>query len=140
MHPVRKVRRSTKFLVALGFILSITLPSLDLFFNLDPTPDSSQPFLFKQASGFRDLLKLPGTLKYWFNNNFGFSDFLAETNGRLHFELLGISPNARVLPGQTPWLFLRDEKALDAYRNIYPFREKDLQTWIKMRLLSRICG
>ena len=130
MNNSCKVRKLANTTLVVGFVFAIVLPIIDVFFELDPTPRNDPQVALKIDPSPKGLLRMPGKLKYWFENNFGFRELLLQAHGRLKFQLYGVSPSEKVLPGRKPWLFLRSEQALDMYCNLYPFSDEELRTWV----------
>ena len=122
MNLLRTGRRTVNIVVILGFVLALPLPILDMLDDdLAPTPRIDRPVSLKR-----------GAVKRWLKSNFGFRDFFVQTHGRLQFDLFGVSPTDKVLPGRPPWLFLRSGQVLDSSRNLYLFSAKELQAWVDM--------
>jgi alginate O-acetyltransferase complex protein AlgJ len=122
-----KVNRITD-LTMVGILALVTvLPLIDTFVDLDGFPrNDPERESMRARSG---VIARAGALKWWFSNHFGFRDLLMRLHAHFKRDLLGVSPSPRVLLGRNGWLFLRDERALDDHRNLYPFREDELARW-----------
>lgn len=114
------------------FLVALLLPTLDMVFRLDSTRLSARAVSFDAEPTLKGMLNLPGIVKWYFENNFGFRAALLQAHGNLKTRVLRISSSPKVLIGREGWLFLASEGAIDSYRNLYPFPEPELQRWLQV--------
>lgn len=118
-----------RLLLVLGFAV-ILLPAADMAWGIDPTPPPDEnrhlaewPPLPAKLAG---LQKWPTLFETWQRDHFGLRSTLIHWHSVLMLDVLGISPRQDVVLGKDGWLFLGTNKALDAYRCIFPYSEAGL--------------
>ena len=120
-------------LTVLLFMLGICLPGLDRLMHLDPTPPPNE----KRAKAKRPVFDLSANrlraypVKYqrYFDDHFGWRNWLIRTNAVLSAQVLGISPiPRRVTVGKEGWLFLNGHSGAH-FRGVDPFTTEELEEW-----------
>ncbi len=111
----------------------ILLPAVDMIVGLDSTPARRKTAPPPQMpTDLQSLAKLPGAFKWYFGENFGFRSYLIQLHGLYKTKVWGSSGSTRVLQGKQGWAYYRDDRTLEDYRNLYPFDEQSLDTWVDM--------
>lgn len=128
-----KRRPITNVVLAAGFFVLIFAPLAGLVLDLDDTPLSTrQPTPFPELAATGTAIKaLPGGLRAYFKDNFGFKGALIRAHGLLKVRGLGVSSTPKVLIGNDGFLFIAAdyEGALADYRGLAPFTEGELAEW-----------
>lgn len=111
-------------------VLGLLLPLLDRYADIDPTPKPDEHRTLapapEQPTTLQGVFAYPAAYERWYNDHFGFRASLIHAHALLKLEVFGVSPNPDVLIGRDGWLFLGKNKAVDAYRCLFPFDEKAL--------------
>jgi len=137
------------------FLLVLLLPLLDQILGIDPTKPLNEnrtlaPSL-EFAWSFSTLRAFPDTFEAYYNDHFGFRNFLVRKFYRWKVDWLGVSPARtseflpaggqntprkavppypQVLVGKEGWLFLGSEQnAIEDYRGARRFTPQELETW-----------
>ena len=104
---------------------AILLPAVDMAWGIDPTPPPAENRNLAEwpplTLGIAALQRWPGLFEGWQRDHFGLRSTLIHWHSVLMLDVLGVSPRADVVLGKAGWLFLGTNKALDAYRCIFPF-------------------
>ncbi len=118
-----------QYLLAVLATLLVCLPLADLALGLDPTP---LPMENRKLAPLPDLhfdatwTKFPALFETWEKDHFGLRSTLIHWHAVLMLDVLGVSPTSDVLIGRNGWLYLGANKAVDAYRCVYPFTKPEL--------------
>ena len=120
-------------LTVLLFVLGICLPGLDNLMDLDPTPPphenrvkAKRPLFDLSANRLRAY---PVKYRKYFNDHFGWRNWLIRTNAVLSTQVLGISPiPRRVTIGKEGWFFLNGHSGAH-FRGVDPFTTEELEEW-----------
>ena len=132
MYSRRRAKWYHILLIGMFFFV-ILMPGIDMLVGIDRTPVAGTTAPFPEyRGGLRGLASLPGQFKWYFSDNFGFRPFFIQLHGLYKAHFWKASGSSKVLLGKEGWLYYRDEQTLDDYRNLYPFDEKSLGTWVDM--------
>lgn len=128
----RKSHWYPRLLIA-SFLLMILLPNVDMVVGLDKTPVSLQTAPAPEMpTDLLGLAELPGAFKWYFGENFGFRAYLIQLHGLYKTKVWGSSGSTRVLQGRQGWAYYLDDRTLEDYRNLYPFKQEEVDTWVQM--------
>jgi len=134
--PVQRIEN----ILTLGLLLlAIGLPSADSLFELDPTQTPllnrplAKPPTFPQS--LDDLRVFPAAFEPFFDDRFGFKDFLVRSKSAIAIFALGSSPSRNILLGRDGWLFLsggiigQPGRAIEDFTGQYPLTRQNLEEW-----------
>ena len=115
------------------FVTAISLPTLDTLAGLDPVdapydnrPSAPAPQLY---GGLGLVREFPAEFEAYFKDGFGFRNSLIKGHCLAKYHLLHESGADRVLLGKDGWLFFTGNKAVECYRGLDPFTERELEAW-----------
>ena len=74
--------------------------------------------------------KFRGLSEAFFNEHFGFRQWIVEANARATVALFGESPNPKIVIGKNGWLFYARPGYMDDYRGIHPFNQDEVDKWV----------
>jgi len=122
-------RKIFNYILTILFILLISLPISTFFFNFAPIIKlnekrvlASQPqFSFKNYKFF------PEKFDAFFNDTFGFRNFLIYCYNYIKINWTKASKVSKVVIGKDQWLFMAGDDAINDYRCTKPFSEKELE-------------
>lgn len=116
-------------LIALALVATL-LPLADRWLAFDPTPAPNENRNFaepaKTPSTLDEVFAFPAAYEAWYKDHFGLRSTLIHWHAELMLDVFGVSPTQSVLIGDAGWLFLGKNKAVDAYRCVFPYTEAAL--------------
>lgn len=89
--------------------------------TLSPTPRLE---LTKQA-----IKEFPRSFEAYYDDRFGFRDFLVRQFHTVNFGWLGIANPEKVVKGKEGWLYLGRKVLIDESRGLNPLSESEVQAW-----------
>ncbi|MDB6124804.1 MAG: hypothetical protein JWQ71_3797 [Pedosphaera sp.] len=133
-------RQAMQWVLIIGFIGLLWIPTLDSFFDLDqaPVPNENRapakyPSFNSSLDGIRNYFS---GLESYFNDHFGFRKQLIRWNHRWKHTFFNQSSPSVVITGRDGWLYYSGERMIENYRGMSKFEPKELQEW-KSLLESR---
>lgn len=123
--------RRTSDVATIGlFAVLLLAPTLDRVFGLDPVPRRREMRSVASWDEVREAAAqpaaLPGALRRWVGDHFGFRNALIRGYARLAVEGLGVSSSEQVMLGREGWLFLGTEHAVASARALSPLRREEV--------------
>jgi len=138
MHASTSLASSTAHrLVAVGFLIAISLPIARWAFPGDPDPgtqlvENRTPApLPRWPLSQTDWEALPRGLEAYWSDAFGFRDLLLRGNAIVNASF-GISPNPSVILARDGWLFYAGESVIDQWRGTQPLSDSNLAEYSTM--------
>jgi len=127
-------------LLVVLFLLVISLPIIDSMLQLSWTEEnqenrmlSSIPQVSMELSAIEAY---PEKFEKYYNDHFGFRDWLVRWHSILKTSLLRVSPSSKMILGKDGWLFYTGGKVIEDYRATQPLKPKQLER-IRNRLEER---
>ncbi len=112
------------------FALATVLPMADRWWGFDPTPAPNENRHFAEPATtpttLDEVFAFPAAYEAWFKDHFGLRSTLIHWHAALMLDGFGVSPTPSVLIGDQGWLYLGKNKAVDAYRCVFPYTEAAL--------------
>jgi hypothetical protein len=112
------------------FVMVLLLPTVDLFFKIDPFTANDEK---RELAKFRgvpksitDLQKFPREFNAYINDNFGFRNTLLIGNYLNKYRLLRTSPSDQVLLGQGGWLYYAGDGEANDSRHVSKLTDAQL--------------
>jgi len=103
-------------------VLFLFIPSIDLIFHVDRTRLGDEATRMADITlavhDLASLKRLPGNLRWYLQQTFGFRGALVRTHGIVKVHALGVTSSRQVLIGREGWLYLATEGSLDDYRRL----------------------
>ncbi|MBN2158455.1 MAG: hypothetical protein JW807_03595 [Spirochaetes bacterium] len=130
----------TSVTVAVVFIASLWLPTVDNFFNIAPNVTKNKESAFSRLPELKadrkSIIQFHKMYVKLFIDDFGFRNTLIRWNSLFRMNCLRVAQFPKVLVGRDDWLYLiKDDdgnNALDYYRAVRPFAtEKDVAEWAR---------
>ena len=116
------------------FFAALWLPLLDNALRFDRTRPTDEnralappPLLEASEQAVKEF---PQRFEAWYNDRFGFRNFLVRLYHTLHFGWLGIADPDKVLKGKEGWLYLGRYAQIDEARGLNPVAEADVAAWV----------
>jgi hypothetical protein len=135
-HHDRRRKRNERVLIA-GFLLALFAPLVDMALRPSSARDTirerRQPAAFPELS-FRPgaLWAFAGGFDAWWKDTFGLRDKLLFGHSFLKLMVFGVSPSPIVTFGRDHWLFYSGNDAIEVDLGLAPFRDEDLNAWVRM--------
>jgi hypothetical protein len=132
-------------LVSLTFLTLLSLPVIQMIFNIFPEPivntEGRESFEFDFDIGEINLDSLSEFAQesdIWFRKNFGLRTNLIRWNSLIKWKVFGISALPEVIIGRNGWLFycseaVRDGNSIRDYQGFSPLNDEELE-WLKNKL------
>jgi alginate O-acetyltransferase complex protein AlgJ len=83
------------------------------------------------------ISEFPQQFEKYFNDHFGFRARFVRIEKNIIFRLFRTSASEKVVLGKSGWLFYRDEKGIESYRNSDLFSDADLAAWRNFFVTAR---
>ncbi len=125
-------RRAASLAIALLFVVGMMLPCLGTIAGVATggLPGENRP-----AAQPVDWSAPPDVVRKqslaWFNDHFGFRNWLVRGFGLFAFRVFGVSVSRDVVPGRDGWLFYDADRIVAARRGLVPFTPDELASWQK---------
>jgi alginate O-acetyltransferase complex protein AlgJ len=133
--PAQYVRKGTNVTLVALFALLIYLPAVDMFFGLDRTPAPTEKRKYADkpelAWQWRTFLNFPRMYEAYFNDHFGYRNWLIHNYNDFQVQRLGTVPSPDVIKGKSGWLFYSGDRTLEFCRATNPFTAAELEEWRK---------
>lgn len=141
------MKRIADFALIALFLAVIGVPMIDMIFRVDPTPNTEKRVLAPSPSldfsGGKQLFQsakaLPGQIKAWTGDHFGFRSLMIRLHGVMKVKGLGVSSSDHVLLGkhetdaagrdQGQWLFYAAHNTMEYHLARRPFKAEELEQW-----------
>ena len=115
--------------------LALLLPAADLAHPYDPSPPPLENRKLADLPAWQwtqeALRTYPARFEAWNQDHFGLRSTLIHWHSVVMLDWLGVSPNPDVLIGTNGWLFMGRNKAVDAYRCVFPATVAELDAEVK---------
>lgn len=128
------MKRAPHILIAL-FFLALWLPLADNLLHLDQTRPTDEnrtlaaaPLLEWSSQAAREF---PQRFESWYNDRFGFRNFLVRQFHTVHFAWLGIADLEKVVKGKDGWLYLGRHTLIDEARGLNPMQDEEVAAWVE---------
>ncbi len=131
---MRSITKPSHLLLGLSFVLFLFLPFFQQhfeMFELSGVTEGRRKVKFPQLKKV-GLIEFTRRFERYYNDNFGFRDFLIKINNSIKFHLFGVSTSDQVLIGKDGWLYLTAGTALDKRSKKRTLTQQNLQR--KLRL------
>jgi alginate O-acetyltransferase complex protein AlgJ len=133
---VQRIRRIANVALIALFLLAIWLPICDSLFGIDRarTPVEKRKLAEKPEFKWQwtALTQYPREFEAYFNDHFGFRNWLIDWHNRMKVQWLGTVSSPKVIKGKEGWLFFVGDRILDyCCRATDPFSEEELSEWRK---------
>lgn len=116
------------------FFGMLWLPLADNALHLDRTRSTDEnralappPLLEASEQAVKEF---PQRFEAWYDDRFGFRNFLVRQYHTVHFGWLGIADPEKVLKGKDGWLYLGRHAQIDEARGLNPMAEADVASWV----------
>lgn len=130
---LRRLRRRENRAIAISFVVALWLPIIGMLLRVDGGPVRTENRALAEAPVLstdpRDLARFPRRLAQYFADRFGFRNALVRLHARAMYEGLGVSPDPRVIVGDSGWLYFAAEGALEVWRGDSLFSASELDAW-----------
>ena len=128
------IRKAADFSLILCFMITIWLPFTDELLGLDK---SKKPVEKRQLASRPDflwhwegLLRYPPEYEAYFNDHFGFRNWLINWHNRMKVKWLGEISTRRMVKGKDGWYFFTGDMILEyCCRATEPFSRDELMQW-----------
>jgi len=135
--PIQRIEN----VLTIGLLfLAIALPTVDSIFPIDPSqpPLLNRPLAKLPAvpHSLDDVRAYPIAFEGYFDDRFGFKDFLIRSRSVISVFVLETSPSRNILLGRDRWLFLAggivgmEGRAIDDFLGRYPLTQRNLEEWV----------
>jgi alginate O-acetyltransferase complex protein AlgJ len=118
--------------VAIVFTL-LWLPLADNLLHLDRSRPSNENRTLSPAPRLelteQALKEFPRSFEAFYDDQFGFRNFLVRQFHTVNFGWLGIADPEQVVKGKEGWLYLGRKALIDESRGLSPLQEKETQAW-----------
>ena len=125
---IRKIINVIFIFLVLGLL---TLPFLSMVTGLEPTrkiAENRRLYSFPDTGGhFRQWTDLPGKLSLYFQDHYGFRNYLSYLHVRLMIGVLKVPIIKQMIIGKGQWLFWGGDGILDSYRTTAPLEKETLE-------------
>ncbi len=119
-------------LVVIFFAL-LWLPLADNALHLDRSRPSDENRSLSPAPRLelteQALKEFPRSFEAFYDDRFGFRNFLVRQFHTVNFGWLGIADPEKVVKGNAGWLYLGRKALIDESRGLSPLQEKEVQAW-----------
>ncbi len=119
-------------LVAIVFTM-LWLPLADNALHLDRSRPSDENRTLSPAPRVemteQALKEFPRSFEAYFDDRFGFRNFLVRQFHTVNFGWLGIADPEKVVKGKEGWLYLGRKALIDESRGLSPLQEKEVNAW-----------
>ena len=129
----RHVKKTTDIALIGFFVLLVCMPFIDLFLDLDRTPAPMEKRKYADKPDFtwqwETFLGFPREYEAYFNDHFGYRNWLIRNYNNFQVQWLGTIPSPDVIKGKSGWLFYSGDRTLEFCRATNPFTPKELEKW-----------
>jgi alginate O-acetyltransferase complex protein AlgJ len=131
--------RTLNAITAVGFLLLASLPLLRLspWYWYDPLEKRKSAPFPALPTNKAEWLQLPAAFEAFFNDHFGYRQWLIDSRNAIDFHVFRRSPNARVVIGKDNWLFYTGDDSTADFMGQIRIQEKDLAAWYSALTLRR---
>lgn len=127
-------RRTFDVALALAFLAFLAAPGAIGYFA--PAPASNIEREFRRPSpkpaaphSRDEWLAWPASFDAWYRDTFGLRATLIRWHNVAKLELFDVSPTNEIVAGPDHWLFTTRDRAVDVFRGVDPFTERELALW-----------
>ncbi len=113
------------------FFVLLWLPLIDSLLHLDRTLPTNENRALAPAPAADAPKEFPRQFSAWYDDRFGFRNFLVKQYHTVHFGWLGITDPDLVVQGKEDWLYLGRRRLIDEARGLNPATEEDIATWVE---------
>ncbi len=129
-HHLRKARDIALIVL---FVLLIYLPFADIVLDIDRTPAPMEKRRYAEKPDFdwrwETFLCFPRQYEAYFNDHFGYRNWLIRNYNNFQVQWLGTVPSPDVIKGKSDWLFYSGDRTLEFCRATNPFTPEELDKW-----------
>jgi alginate O-acetyltransferase complex protein AlgJ len=114
------------------FVAFVSLPTLGSLFHFDHTPPQQENRNLARLPAFRGLAELRpfvAGLEQFFNDHFGFRQWLLRCNNDWKFKVFHEFSNGSILLGREGWIYWTRDGGLDDYCGTSRFNQQQLREW-----------
>lgn len=127
------IRKGKDIILIALFALLIYLPFADMFFGFDRTPAPMEKRKYADKPEltweWKTFLSLPRMYEAYFNDHFGYRNWLIRNYNDFQVQRLGTVPSPDVMKGKSGWLFYSGDRTLEFCRATNPFTPGELEKW-----------
>jgi hypothetical protein len=106
-------------------LLGKEVPSI----NFDPEIEELRNLNEPPSFSLKDVANFSNQYESFFNDHFGFRNWLIQLNNRFRLNIFGVSGSPKVLAGKDGWLYYTGNQVIDDYRGVNKFTNEDLKQW-----------
>jgi hypothetical protein len=124
------MRRNVDRMLVLLFVAGIFAPSIGTVVGVRTGGLPGENRLMAPPPGLdAGVRQARRQMDAWFNDHFGFRNWLVELHGRIAYGVLGVSTSPDVVVGRDGWLFYATDRIIESRRGILPFTPTELAAW-----------
>lgn len=131
-NGITSIRPIQIALVGIVFVL-LWMPLTDNLLHLDRSRPSDENRNLSPAPRValteQALKEFPRVFEAYYDDRFGFRNFLVRQFHTVNFGWLGIADPEKVIKGKDGWLFLGRKALIDESRGMNPLKEEEAQAW-----------
>lgn len=127
------MNRRTQITLITAFFALLWLPLADNVLHLDHSQPSNENRIPAPRPNFdgslRSLKDFPRAFEAFYDDHFGFREFLVRQFHTVNFGWLGVADSEKVVKGQDGWLYLGRKVLIDESRGLNPLTEAQARLW-----------